>query len=59
VKRHFILSCLIALAVPYSALAGGLYHHHIRGNEMAVVGFGAAVLVGAVGYLLLRRRNSA
>jgi LPXTG-motif cell wall-anchored protein len=59
VKRHFLLSCVVALALPLSALAGGFEHRHIRGTEMAAVGFGAAALVGAVGYLLVRRRNKA
>ena len=58
VKKHFVLACLVALAVPFSASAAA-FHHHIRGNEMAVVGFGAAALVGAVGYLIVRRRHSA
>lgn len=58
-KRLFLLACLIVLTVPYSALAGTLYHHHIRGKEMAAVGFGTAALVGAAGYLLLRRRHVA
>jgi len=59
VKKHFLLACLVALAVPFSALADSFNHHHIRGSEMAVVGFGAAALVGAVGYLVVRRRHSA
>jgi MYXO-CTERM domain-containing protein len=59
VKKLFFLVCLVVLSVPYGAFADGFHHHQIRGNEMAAVGFGAATLVGAVGYLLLRRRNSA
>jgi MYXO-CTERM domain-containing protein len=55
-KKLFLLACLIVLAAPYSASAG--HKHHIRANEMAGVGVGAAGLVGAVGYLLLRRRHT-
>jgi len=53
-KRLFLLACLVVLMAPYSAFAG---HHHIRADEMAGIGVGAAALVGAVGYLLLRRRH--
>jgi drug/metabolite transporter (DMT)-like permease len=37
---------------------GGGGHHSIKGDEIAGIGLGAAALVGAVGYLVLRRRSS-
>jgi MYXO-CTERM domain-containing protein len=56
VKKLFLLACLVVLVVPFGASAE--HRRHIRGDEMAGVGVGAAALVGAVGYLLLRRRNT-
>jgi len=57
-KKLFLLTCLIVLFAPYSAFAGRK-RHHIRADEMTGMGVGAAALVGAAGYLLLRRRHSA
>jgi hypothetical protein len=54
-KKLFLLACLVVLTVPFSASA---HHHHIRGDEMAGIGIGAAALIGAAGYLLLRRRSA-
>jgi MYXO-CTERM domain-containing protein len=56
-RKLFLLACLIVLVVPFSASAHR--KHHIRADEMAGIGVGAAALVGAAGYLLLRRRHSA
>jgi MYXO-CTERM domain-containing protein len=56
-KKLFLLACLIVLVAPYSAFSG--HKRHIRADEMAGMGVGAAALVGAAGYLLLRRRHSA
>jgi LPXTG-motif cell wall-anchored protein len=53
------LAGLIILAAPYSASAHRKRHHHIRADEMAGMGVGAAALVGVAGYFLLRKRNSA
>jgi LPXTG-motif cell wall-anchored protein len=52
------LAGLIILAAPYSASAHRK-RHHIRADEMAGMGVGAAALVGVAGYFLLRKRNSA
>jgi len=38
---------------------GDPYHRHIGATEMAAAGAGTAFLIGATGYLLLRRRKSA
>jgi MYXO-CTERM domain-containing protein len=55
-KKLFLLACLIVLAAPFSASAQ--HRHHIRADEMAGMGVGAAALVGVAGYFLLRRRHS-
>ena len=42
-------------------LGGGIWgggHQGINADEIAGIGLGAAALVGAIGYLVLRRRNS-
>jgi hypothetical protein len=41
-------------------LGGGIWggHKGITADEIAGVGLGAAAFVGAVGYLVLRRRSS-
>jgi MYXO-CTERM domain-containing protein len=57
-RKLFLLACLIVLLVPFGASAHPK-KHHIRANEMAGMGLGAAALVGVAGYLLLRRRHSA
>jgi hypothetical protein len=41
---------------PYSAFAD--HKHHIRANEMAGIGIGAAAIVAAAGYFLFRQRHS-
>ena len=33
-------------------------HKNISANELAGLGAGAAAIIGAIGYLLLRRRHS-
>jgi len=55
-KKLFLLAILIVLVAPFSASAQ--HKRHIRASEMAGMGVGAAALVGAAGYLLLRRRHS-
>jgi LPXTG-motif cell wall-anchored protein len=57
-KKLLLLAGLIILAAPYSASAHRK-RHHIRADEMAGMGVGAAALVGVAGYFLLRKRNSA
>jgi hypothetical protein len=56
-KKLLLLACLIVVLAPHSASAQ--YHRrHMKADEMAGMGVGAAALVGAAGYLLLRRRNA-
>jgi len=55
-KKLCLLAILIVLVAPFSASAQ--HKRHIRASEMAGMGVGAAALVGAAGYLLLRRRHS-
>jgi hypothetical protein len=55
-KRLSLLAVLILLMSPYSAFAD--HKHHIRANEMAGIGIGAAAIVAAAGYFLLRQRHS-
>jgi len=54
-KTFLLLHYLYAFLGPIGGLGG---HHHIKGDEMAGLGMGAAALISAVGYLVLRRRNS-
>jgi hypothetical protein len=64
VRKLVLLACLVVALAPLGAKAeddggddGG--KRQIRATEMAGIGIGAAALVGAAGYLLLRRRHSA
>jgi MYXO-CTERM domain-containing protein len=64
-KRIFLLGCLVVALAPLGVKAEDndaddkpRHKHHMKANEMAGMGVGAAALVGAVGYLLLRRRHS-
>ena len=56
-RKLFLLSCLMVLLAPFSASAQPK-RHHIRADEMAGIGVGAAALVAVGGYFLLRRRHS-
>jgi hypothetical protein len=67
-KRLRFLVALLVLSAPTIALAqnqdgqgqngpGG--HRKLGATEMAAAGTGAAFLIGAAGYLLLRRKKSA
>jgi len=65
-KRLLMLACLVVALAPQSVKAEREDHdrddhrhkHHIKANELAGIGIGAAALIGAAGYLLLRRRNT-
>ena len=56
-KKLFLLACLIVVLAPHSAFAGH-HRHRMKADEMAGIGVGAAALVGAAGYLLLRKRHA-
>jgi MYXO-CTERM domain-containing protein len=64
-KRLVLAAFLALLATPGLAVARDKEgdrngrHRHVRAVEMAGVGMGAAVLLGAAGYLALRRRRAA
>jgi len=62
VKKLFLLAILAATLAPLG-LGKENYEkekkHKIRATEMFGVGIGAAALVGAAGYLVLRRRHTA
>ncbi len=58
-----MLACLLVVLAPHSAKAdnddrGDRPKHHVRANELAGIGIGAAALIGVVGYFALRRRNT-
>jgi hypothetical protein len=53
VKIILLMHYLYAFKAP---LGGG--HGHVNANELAGLGAGAAALIGVIGYLVLRRRNS-
>jgi len=62
-KKLLMLACLTVVLAPHNAKAGDNDRddrpkHHIRANEMAGIGIGAAALVGVAGYFLLRRRHT-
>jgi MYXO-CTERM domain-containing protein len=59
-KKLILLACLVVALAPRGAKAEDDDGHkrHIRADEMAGMGVGAAALVGVAGYLLLRRRQS-
>jgi len=53
-----MLAGLIVVLAPHSAFAHNGKHHRMRADEMAGIGIGAAALIGAAGYFLLRRRHA-
>jgi MYXO-CTERM domain-containing protein len=61
-KKLIMLAFLAVTLSPYGAKADNdrddRPRHHIRANEMAGIGIGAAALVGVAGYFLLRRRHT-
>jgi hypothetical protein len=62
-KKYLLLAGLAVLMTPFNLKAedhdrDDRPKHHIRATDMAGMGLGAAALVGAVGYLVLRQRNS-
>jgi LPXTG-motif cell wall-anchored protein len=65
VKKLLLLASLAVLSSPYLASAQGWRpigyppHRGIGAPEMAAVGLGISALIGAIGYLVLRRRNDA
>jgi len=59
-KRLVLAAFLALLATPGHAVARDKRdHRHMKAVEMAGVGMGAAVLLGAAGYLALRRSHAA
>ena len=57
-KKLFPLVAFLMLAVPQLAKADHP-HRRINGTEISLIGFGAAIVLGGAGYLLLRRRKTA
>jgi hypothetical protein len=62
-KRLILLASFAVLFTPFVASAhdwndGDRHHRKITANEMATAGFAAAAIIGVVGYLALRKRNS-
>jgi MYXO-CTERM domain-containing protein len=57
-KKLLMLAGLIVVLAPHSAFAHNGKHHRMRADEMAGIGIGAAALIGAAGYFLLRRRHA-
>lgn len=51
---YYLMSCVLV----FLSNGGWGDDHHINAEEIAGIGLGAAALVGAVGYLVLRRRSS-
>lgn len=63
-KRFLLVTCFVFLFIPFVANAKDgpedhRHHRRISADEMAVSGLAAAAVLGAVGYLVLRRRHSA
>ena len=58
-KKLFPLVALLMLLVPQLAKADHPRHRRINGTEVSLIGFGAAIVLGGAGYLLLRRRKTA
>ena len=70
-----LIAGLAILAMPHLAMAGGWdwwggddndrgdrddkKHHHVNGTELSEVGFASAIILGAAGVLVLRRRKLA
>jgi hypothetical protein len=56
--KKFLSAAFIACLIPTVCSAEILLHHHrIRAIEMTGIGAGGALLIGAIGYLLLRRKS--
>ena len=51
----YLLSSLFVLLGPLGGIGG---NGHINADEIAGIGLGAAAFIGAIGYLVLRRRSS-
>lgn len=52
------ISYLLSSVLVFLGTGGWGGNHHINADEIVGIGLGAAALVGAVGYLFLRRRSS-
>ncbi len=65
-KKLTLLAALTLFAAPYLTLAdedhdrddSGRHHRHMNASEFIGAGFAGAALIGVVGYLALRRKNS-
>lgn len=55
-KILILSACLLGLLGPTGGLPG---KKNIKADELAGIGVGAAALVGVIGYLVIRKRNSA
>lgn len=63
VKRLILVGSLAMLLAPFMAhgqkpVENDWRRHKISAKEMNVIGFAAAATLGAIGYLVLRRRNT-
>jgi hypothetical protein len=71
-KKMILVAGLAVLTLPHVARADGWdwwggdrgdrddkKHHHINGTELSEVGFASAIILGAAGVLVLRRRKLA
>ena len=54
-KTTLLMYYVYAFLGPIGGTGG---HGHMNANELAGLGSGAAALIGAIGYLILRRRHS-
>jgi uncharacterized membrane protein YozB (DUF420 family) len=64
VKRLILVASLAILSAPYMANARGWnddnrHHRKISADQMAATGLAVAAALGAVGYLVLRKRTTA
>jgi LPXTG-motif cell wall-anchored protein len=65
-KKLIMLVCLVAALMPQSVKAergdhdrdDNRHKRHMNANEPAGIGIGVAALIGAAGYLLVRRRST-
>ena len=65
-KKLIMLVCLVVALMPQSVKAergdhdrdDNRHKHHMKANELAGIGIGVAALIGAAGYLIVRRRNT-
>ena len=64
-KKFTLLAALTLFATPHLTLAHEDHdrddpgrHRHMNASEFISAGFAAAALIGVVGYLALRRKNS-